>query len=168
MDTAFAQRYADTFWHCKSWKLLPRKAFTGPPPGLKVQVARRLPSPIEIFGWIWTERLQRKIVKESNRYAKEKDGSACHVLEGPLWKRRITMGDFRKWCGICAFMAVRCQPSVQDLWSVQSKALYCEEVSRTMSRNRFQFILSSLHIVPKSTIVKDRGDRLYDPIAHIH
>ena len=36
-----------------------------------------------------------------------------------------------------------------------------------MSQNRFQFILSNLHVVPKSSIVKDRADSLYDPIGHV-
>jgi hypothetical protein len=166
-DSAFANRYADNFWHARSWRLHPRQTFSGPPAGIKIDIGDRIPTPLEIFTWMWTERLQRKIVKESNKYAALKDGAAAQVRDGPLWKRRITLGDFRKWCGIYAFMAVRCQPSVRDFWSVQSDALYCEDVSSTMSRNRFQFILSSLHLVPKGSIVKDRGDSSYDPIAHI-
>jgi hypothetical protein len=166
-ESAFAERYADKFWHFKSWSLLPRKAFSRLLPGLKIDLQSRLPSLVEIFSWIWTKRLQKKIVKESNRYAVEKDPTAGQLLDGPLWKRRITMRDFRKFCGICAFMAVHCQPTVRDFWNVQSEALYCEEVASTISRNRFQFILSSLNVVMKSSIVKDRADSLYDPIGHV-
>jgi hypothetical protein len=36
-----------------------------------------------------------------------------------------------------------------------------------MSRNRFQFILSSLHVVPKTSLVRDKDDPAYDPIGHI-
>jgi hypothetical protein len=110
--------------------------------------------------------VQRKIVKESNKYAAMKDPTAAQVT-GPLWKRRMTLSDFRKCCGICVFMAVRCQPSLRGFWSVQSEALYCEEVSNTMSRNRFQFILSSLHLVPKKSLVTDKGDPAYNPIDHV-
>ena len=36
-----------------------------------------------------------------------------------------------------------------------------------MSRNQFQFILSSLHLVPKGSIVKNRADPKYDPKGHV-
>jgi hypothetical protein len=121
-ESTFAQRYTDTFWHAHSWQLLPRQAFFGPPPGLKVDVGGRLPSPLEIFNWIWTERVQRKIVKESNNYAALKDPSATKVVGVAQWKSRITLRNFCKWCGICAFMVVRSQPSVRDFRNVQTNA----------------------------------------------
>jgi hypothetical protein len=122
---------------------------------------------MEIFSWIWSERLQRKIVKESNNYAALKDPSAAQVNIGPLWKRRLTLSDFRKWCSICAFMGVRSQPAVRDFWNVQTKALYCDEVFQTMSRNKFQFILANLHLVSKNLLVRDKADSSYDPIGQV-
>jgi hypothetical protein len=45
--------------------------------------------------------------------------------------------------------------------------MYSEEVSKTMSRNRFQFIMRSLHLVPKTSIVKEKTDPRYDPIGPV-
>jgi hypothetical protein len=58
-------------------------------------------------------------------------------------------------------------PALRDFWNVQTEALHYDEVSQTMLRNRFQFILASLHLVPKNSLVWDKADSSYDPIGQV-
>lgn len=45
--------------------------------------------------------------------------------------------------------------------------MHCEAVARTMTRDRFLYILKVLHIVPKGSISHDRNDPKYDPIVQV-
>jgi hypothetical protein len=64
-------------------------------------------------------------------------------------------------------MAVREQPQMCDFWSYKTDSLYCDEVAGSLSRNRFQYILKCLHIKRKSTLVQDKKDLGYDPLAQV-
>jgi hypothetical protein len=61
-ESIFAERYSEMFWHTRSWSLIPRQPFSGPPARPKIDIGG-IPSPVQIFTWLWTEPLQQKIVK---------------------------------------------------------------------------------------------------------
>jgi hypothetical protein len=65
----FTNIYAEPNWHAKTWRFLPGEAFSGPPPGSKQNFVGRILLSTECFLMMWDERIQRKIVKESNLYA---------------------------------------------------------------------------------------------------
>jgi hypothetical protein len=56
---------------------------------------------------------------------------------------------------------------MKDYWSLKTEALHCDEVASSLSRNCFQYILKCLHVVKKSTMVKDQKDPHYDPLAQV-
>ena len=72
---------------------------------------------------MWNEKLQRKIVRESNRYADWVDPSTGVRKGGEVKEPNITLAEFHRFTGICVLMAVRHQPSLHDFWSVQDDAL---------------------------------------------
>ena len=116
---------------------------------------------------MWTETLQRKIVKESHIYGDWVDPGTGIRKGGENNEGRITLAKFKRFTGICVLMAVRNQPSLRDFWSVQDEALRCDEVASTMSRNRFLYILKVLHFVPKASLVHEKTDPRYDPIGQV-
>jgi hypothetical protein len=123
--------------------------------------------PIQCFLILWDEKVQRKIVSESNMYADWVDPKTKKRKGGLVEEPSITLEDFRKFVGICGFMAVREQPQMRDYWSFKTDSLHCEEVASSLSRNKFQYILKCLHIARKSTMVTDRKNPGYDPIAQV-
>jgi hypothetical protein len=106
-------------------------------------------------------------VKESNLYADWVDPTTKKRKGGALKEPNITLVEFRKFIGICGFMAVRQQPQICDYWSLKTEALHCEEVAGSLTRNQFQYILKCLHVARKTALVKDKKDPLYDPLAQV-
>jgi hypothetical protein len=111
--------------------------------------------------------VQRKIVSEFNMYTDWVDPKTKKRKGGPMQEPSIILEDFRKFVGICGFMAVREQLQMRDYWSFKTNSLHCEEVASSLSRNRFQYILKCLHIARKSTMVTDRKNPRFDPIAQV-
>jgi hypothetical protein len=163
----FAKRYSDANWHAKTWNLLPRNRFSSPLPGPKKDYGQNVPRPTECFLMLWDDKVQRKIVSESNMYATWVDPKTKKRKGGPVQEPTITLEEFRKFIGICGFMAVREQPQMRDYWSFKTDSLHCDEVASTLTRNRFQYILKCLHIARKSTLVQNKQDPAYDPIAQV-
>jgi hypothetical protein len=60
---------ADANWHAKSWNLMPRHDFVGPTPGAKHDYGGLLLSPLECCLTLWNDKIQQRIVRESNNYA---------------------------------------------------------------------------------------------------
>jgi hypothetical protein len=146
-DVEFALRYSEANWHAKTWTLLPREPFCGPTPGPKTEGYGILRKPTDYFLLMWDNRVQRKIVKESNLYAQWIDPKTKKRKGGPVQEPNITLEEFRKFIGICGFMAVREQSQIRDYWSFKTESLHCDEVVGSLSRNRFQYFLKCLHVV---------------------
>lgn len=68
--------------------------------------------------------------------------------------------EFLAFIGINFLMGYHVLPSIPNYWSTQDD-LSVALVSETMPRNRFQAILSLLHINDNSLLSKDNTDRLY-------
>ena len=52
-------------------------------------------------------------------------------------RQGITLEEFRKFIGICGFIAVREQPQMYDYWSNKTNSLHCDEVAGSLSQNKF-------------------------------
>ena len=165
-EQSFESRFSDSNWDAKSWQLLPREQFTGPPAGSKIHHTAPI-DPVTSFLDIWSDGIQRRIVKESNAYAEWVDPKTGKRKGGRAIEPRITLKEHRRFIGICILMAVRNQPRVRDFWAIQSDTLHCEPVASTMSRKRFLYILQCLHIAGKDSLKYDKADPRYDPIAQV-
>lgn len=164
---SWEDRYQDANWHARSWSLHPRMPFGGPEPGPTVAMGDEERAPIDYFLLLWDERVQRKVVSQSNLYADYRDPISGKRKGGDEAKTPITLSDHRKFLGICALMAGRRQPSMRSYWRRESKELFSEDVSDAMSRWRFEYVLRCLHLTPKQTFVTDKGDPNYDPIGKV-
>lgn len=158
-------KYAECNWHAKTWSLLPRHAFTGKTPRPTTLLSQELLEPVEYFTRFWDETLQRKIVRESNDYANYVDPTSGKQKGGEVDAKPITLEEFRQFTGICCLMGVRKQPSIRDYWRRGKDALTCEDISKTMSRWRFEYILRCLHMTNKAAFVIDKNSPNYDPIG---
>ena len=69
---------------------------------------------MESFLDIWDDVIQRKIVKESNSYAKWTDLATGKRKGGFEIQGKITLREHRQFIGICALMAMRTQPHLRD------------------------------------------------------
>jgi hypothetical protein len=143
---ALLERFAPTNWnkdrhtHCD-----PPLSFTGPEPGCTHPYGR-LPSLPGLFDKFWTPKMQRKIVKQSNRYALEMVDDVEGKTRGGLHWKPLTLSEFRAYISICLFMGVKKLPSTRSYWTNNS-LLHCPIISQLMIRNRFEQITRCLHVV---------------------
>ncbi|KAG5900222.1 hypothetical protein JTB14_008104 [Gonioctena quinquepunctata] len=72
----------------------------------------------------------------------------------------VTEKDILSFIGIIFFMGYHILPNVESHWST-AEDLKVELVAKTMSRNRFQSILSNLHLNDNSIIPNNNTDKLY-------
>ena len=56
-EEEFAKRYSEANWHAKTWNLLPRTAFCGPPPGPKHDYGQNVPTSTECFLMLWDDKV---------------------------------------------------------------------------------------------------------------
>lgn len=90
-----------------------------------------------------------KIVFQSNLYAIQK-GKTLNLTED----------EFLCFIGINFLMGYHQLPSLQSYWNT-SRDLNVSLVSESMSRNRFQEILSYLHVNDNSLLSKENKDKIY-------
>lgn len=160
-----ASRYKAENWHAPTWKLEPRKAFIGKTPGLTKEFGKGTKSPLEIFKLLWDEKIMRKIVRESNKYAFTTCEKTKKLKGGKLGWTPLSIRELRKWLGILVLMGIRRQPKLRDYWACSNEFLHCQAISETMSRERFEWIFRCLHLVDKKTVVINRGSKGFDPIV---
>ena len=134
---------------------------------LKEDIGDVLPSPTKLFLWIWTATIQKKIVCESNRYANWVDPTLGHCKGGDCIEPNITSQEFQCFTGICILMGVQNLPALCDYWSIIDDSLRCPEVSNSMAKNRFHYILRVLHVFPKGSLVHDKKNPCYDAIGQV-
>jgi hypothetical protein len=109
------QKYHECNWHAHSWQLLPRSKFIGPKPGPTSLVPQRKGlKPHEYFLMFWDDVVKRKLVYESNSYAKYIDPVTGKQKGGPGGGRPITAKEMQQFLGICMLMGVRRQPVIRD------------------------------------------------------
>jgi hypothetical protein len=155
--------YCEENWHARTREIYPQHAFCGPEPGPKHGIEDFKMAPVDFFKLLWTEAIQRKIVQESNRYARSLDPQTGTSVEGRRPVKPITIAEFRKWTGIVILMEVR-QPCMRDYWRLADKVLYCKDIVIAMLRERFEHIKRCLHLLDNSFYITNKADPRWDPI----
>ena len=106
-------------------------------------------------------------MQDSNKCCKWIDPKIGVRKEGDRVQAKLTLNEFWRFIGICVLMAVKNEPCVQDYWSISDETIRCSEVTDSMSRNRFLYLLKILHIVLKLSIVHNKSDPRYDSIGQV-
>jgi hypothetical protein len=76
-----------------------------------------VPSLLGLFDKFWSQKLQRRIVRETNMYASEViDQKACKTRGGVDWTP-LRLEEFRAYLGICLYMGIKRLPSIRLYWS---------------------------------------------------
>lgn len=123
---------------------------------------------LDCFQQMWNDKVQMKLVRESNAYAQWIDPKTNLPKGGQVKLRSIICEECHSFTGSCAYMAVRNQPSInQDYWSTQADGPYNEIVANTTSRTRFLYLLKCLYADPKGSLCTDKSDLRYDPKGQI-
>jgi hypothetical protein len=164
---SWVDKYHEQNWHAESWQLLPRQKFVGPQPGPRACLVGAVKSPVEYFLLYWNDVIQRKLVYESNSYALSWCSKTKKLKGGIGNGKPITLKEHRHFIGICALMGVRKQPHYRDYWCRSSSTLYCEEVAKTMLRERFDHLLKLIHVTNNKNFVMDKSSPDYGPIGKI-
>ena len=115
----------------------------------------------------WDDRIQRKVVYESNAYVSYVDPITGKRKGGSVSVASITLREYRQWCGIVILMGIRKQPSIRNYWR-RIRGLHYEDIVQTMSRFRFLYILQCLYLTAKGSFVTDKEDPVYDAISKCH
>ena len=142
-----------------------RDNFCGPQPGYR-RGGEGVPGVTEVFDLYWTPETLRRIVVETNRYAREGSGIASdsRTKGGPRWKD-VTVSELRAWLGVCILMGVKRLPAVRHYWLRGEGFIYCNLISSVMSLARWSELLRCLHLVDNQEVVRDVGSPRFDRIA---
>lgn len=106
VESKFEERFKDANWNARSWNLLPRHDFCGPTPGAKNDCGRNMLNPLQCFFTLWNDKIQQRLVRESNNYVVWTDLVTGEMKGGPQIQKKITRHEFRQFTGIYAFMAI--------------------------------------------------------------
>lgn len=138
--------------------------------------------PIDVYSLFITDEIIDEIVKETNRYASQKLSS--HVLTRKSRLRDWVPTDrleMKKIIGIFLYMGIVPYPEMHLYWS-KSKLYDRELVFGTMSRDRFQLLLSLMHfsdniayadqhkiykVKPLYDMIVERFQNVYKPGAKV-
>lgn len=86
------------------------------------------------------------------------------TTKGGKWLTPLAPTEFKAWLGICLYMRVQKLPLVRHFWCASSEFFKCTVINRVMSRNRWEAILTCLHLVDNEHVVIDKttpnNDRL--------
>jgi hypothetical protein len=123
----------------------PPLPFTGPEPGCKHPYGR-VPSIMGLFDKFWSQKLQRRIIKETNRYASEVLDVKTQQTRGGLDWTLLGLEEFRAYISICLFMGLKKLPSLRMYWARNEPFLTCPIISHIMTRDRYEQITRCLHV----------------------
>ena len=143
----------------------PPLEFTGPKPGCTHPYGR-LPSLVGLFDKFWSQKLDRRVVRETNRYASEILDEKGKTRGGWEWTP-LGLQEFRAYISICLFMGLKKLPSHRLYWSKDEPLFHCLVISQMMTRDRYEAISRCLHVANAPTSVTDRDSPTYDKLHKI-
>ena len=117
-------------------------------------------SPRETFKLFYSEDLQRMIVDESNRYARQVMGEEKYAE----WTK-ITVEELWAFLGFSILMGIDHLPSVDDYWS-KDPLLHYAPIADRIPRWRFRKISRYLHFVNNEDLVP-RDDPTHDQLGKV-
>ncbi|XP_025425482.1 piggyBac transposable element-derived protein 4-like [Sipha flava] len=117
-----------------------------------------LASPFTFFSLFFDEEIINLLVVETNKYANDKLSEPGLSRNARLRKwKDVDKTEIKKLFGIIMWMGLVKMPCISNYWSTNK--LYNSYISSYMSRNRFELLLSMLHVSDNSKARPD--DRLY-------
>lgn len=122
-------------------------------------IPQNLETPTDIFLHLFTLDLIEKIVFETNLYAVQKQGGNCSSFVP------TTSTEIKVFLGLNLLMGLKPIPSYRDYWSSRIE-LRDDYISTAMSRDRFGWLLSNLHLNNNATEPKKQDDN-YDKLYKI-
>ena len=101
-------------------------------------ISEEIGFPVDIFHCLYTKELIDHLVYQTNLYATQKQGGSIHFQVTDAKEMKIFLA-------INILMGIKKLPSYKDYWS-SDPALRDSYISLLMSRNRFAWLLSHLHV----------------------
>ena len=117
-------------------------------------------SPMETFELFYSEDLQKMIVDESNRYARQVMGDEKYRD----WTK-ITVEELKAFFGFSILMGIDHLPSVDDYWS-KDPLLHYAPIADKIPRWHFREISRYLHFVNNEDLVP-RDDPMHDRLGKV-
>jgi hypothetical protein len=161
-----AIRYGPSTWNKDTNTYAnPPLDFTGPEPGCTHPYGR-LSSLLGLLDKFWSQKLQRRIVRETNRYASkviEKDGA---TKDGHDWTP-LVLEEFRAYLAICLFMGLKRLPSKRLYWSRGEPLFHCLVISQILTRDHYELITQCLHVANVPPHITDPASTTYDKLHKV-
>lgn len=125
-------------------------------PGLSQYARQKLVSntPFEFYSLFLDDEILDLIISETNRYAEQRIISGILKESVPRYLQSwydTTKDEILTFLGIVLWMGLDQKPKLRNYWS--TNPMYKCELSKAMSRNRFEAILSCLHVANNETAV---------------
>jgi hypothetical protein len=140
--------------------------FTGPEPGCTHPYGR-LPSLMGLLEKFWSNTVERRIVRETNRYASEVlDNTNGNTRRGLQWTP-LGLQEFRAYIAMTLFMGVKKLPSTRLYWSRNEALFHCSVISQLMTRERYELITRCLHVANAPAHIMDHGSTTYDKLHKV-
>jgi hypothetical protein len=157
-------RFGPSTWHKDTTTYAnPPIPFIGPEPGC-IHPYGRLPSLPGLFDKLWLPKLQRRIVRETNRYAsKIVDVKAGRTRGGLEWSP-LGMEEFPAYLSICLLMGLKKLPCTRLYWARYEPLFHCPVISQTLTRDWYEQITRCLHVANAPESTKDHGSSTYDKL----
>lgn len=120
--------------------------------GYKPPAGDKPENEIEFFQLFFTDQLLEEIIKETNRFAKEKIAANTPLQKKSVWWswQDITLTEFKAFIGVVINMGIHHKPEIDDYFTpdwIDSQPFF----KSVFSRDRFKQIFWSLHLNPPPT-----------------
>lgn len=133
-------------------RLNPFVAQTGP------DVPDNIESPTDMFSYLFPDSFISDIVFQTNLYALQNNGGSSNFVP-------TTNAEIKAFLGVNMLMSLKKMPSYKDYWSSREE-IRDYFISSVLSRDRFSWLLSNIHINDNSVQPK-RGEPNYDKLYKI-
>lgn len=144
--------------------------FTVPNPGSQVS-SSNVKCELDYFQLFFTDQLIEQIVRETNRYARDKISSAGVLQQYSIWKdwEDVRVEEFKAFLGVIVNMALNPKPELKEYFSndLLKKMPFFPHV---FQRKRFLQIFWMLHVAPSphtSSGPPTRGSKIRDVVTYI-
>jgi hypothetical protein len=162
-----AKRYVPETWNKDTHVYKnPPISFTGPEPGC-IHPYGHLPSLVGLLDKLWSQKLQRCIVWETNRYASKIVDDETVQIRGEINGHHQGLESSKLIFAICLFMGLKRLPSKRLYWSREEPLFHCPVISYMMTRDRYELITRCLHVANAPPHVKDTSSPTYEKLHKI-
>jgi hypothetical protein len=90
---------------------------------------------MRLFDKFWSQKLQRRTIKETNRYASKVLDVKIQQTRGGLDWIPLGLEEFRAYISICLFMGLKKLPLLRMYWARNEPFLTCPIILHIMTRD---------------------------------